>query len=243
MSVSPEFTCLTRTRGWLVALFCASLVAACASDPGPLGGSKPGLTEVPTAPTPRYDAFERAVLADSLTATAGRTRDVAAAADARVAGAPPPQAAAPAAVAVTPVADVGPRRASRGVDLDDTLATADDVLGLARAVLRDREELERRRRVLAAAAAPEVAQLERVTAIAFAPGSSVVASLERDRLQQAVVRAGRDGTWLVRAGGPLGEARAQAVLTSLVANGVEAEAVRTAATDRDVDLAEVVVRR
>jgi len=226
----------------------AALAAGCAREAGPPGGTQPELAAVPARAAPRYDPFERTVLRDALDAAATDARLARASVRARVDGGgpepapplPPPPATPPDAAASMPAPGDG--------GLEDNLVTADSLLALAEAVGRDRLELARRARIREAAFEVEPPEPERIGVVAFAPSATTLSPRERERLARALAAlpaaTRADGpAWIVRTGGPLAAARAIAVVDALVAQGVPAEAIVTARLDRQVDVAEIAVRR
>jgi hypothetical protein len=201
------------------------------------------LAAVAPVPTPRYDEFERRVLRDALEAAAAGARDARETAAARQAGRPaaaaevlgPPPAVAPAVPELPPpAAELSP---------EENLVAADDLVALATAVVRDRSELARRARIREGLDAPSAPTAVRVTVLAFPPSSARLSERERARLERALALVGSEGDWLVRTGGALAEPRAAAVEAALVAAGIARADVAVGALDRDVDLAEIAVRR
>jgi hypothetical protein len=212
-------------------------------EPGPPGGERPALEAVPARSEARYDAFERTVLRDALAAAAAdarRAREIAAARQggrprAAALPLPPPPAVPPAQPTLPPPpAELSP---------EENLVAADDLVALATAVLDDRRELERRARIQQGLQAPPTPPAERVTALVFPPASARLSERERARLERALALAGRDGAWLVRTGGALAGPRAAAARDALVAAGIAPADVATGRLDRDVDVAEIAVRR
>lgn len=220
-----------------------TLLAACGGG-GPEGGVKPALDTVPEQVPARYDAFERSVLMQSLTVAGDEVRAEAATADARLRGEPPP---VPGASADAPIVRPAPARAAArppgSATLREDLFGADDVVGIAQAVLRDRALLAQRAALLDAFENPPAVPPERVTVVAFAPEATTIGGFERRRLEAAVRATAAAPEWLVRAGGPSGDARAAAVAAVLVALDVPRTAITLEIGDRDVDVAEVAVRR
>jgi hypothetical protein len=129
------------------------------------------------------------------------------------------------------------------LSLEENLVAADDLVALATAFQRDRRELDRRAGIRDSLAAPPPNAAERVTTLAFAPGATRLTAREHARLGRALAIVGRDGSWIVRTGGALAQGRAAAALDALAAAGIEPARVATARLDRDVDLAEIAVRR
>jgi len=223
--------------------FVATALAGCAVEPGPPGGERPALAAVPERPAPRYDAFERRLLRDALAAAAAdarAARELVAARQAErpataVAALPPPPAVPPEQPRLPPpAAELSP---------EENLVAADDLVALATAVLEDRRELARRARIQAGLEAPPVPAPQRVTTLVFPPASTTLTERERARLDRALARAGRDGAWLVRTGGALAEPRAAAARAALVAEGIAPGDIATGRLERDVDVAEIAVRR
>lgn len=226
-----------------VLLAASATLGGCAVPPGPTGGERPELARVRESPEPRYDAFERTLLRDALTAAAHETRRAGEVAAARREGRTPrPLAPLPPPPAVAPRPTPPPPPPAE-LGLEENLVSADDLVGLAQAVGRDRRELARRAQVIAALEAPPPDAAERLTAVVFPPGSAELTARERARLVRALSASSTAGRWIVRTGEPFAAARAEAVRTLLVELGVPATAVVTARRERDVDVAEIAVRR
>lgn len=218
-------------------------LAGCALEGGPPGGERPAMAAVPERPDPRYDAFERAVLRDALEAARHEARRARAVAAARQEGRPVvPPPALPPPPALAP-ADPDPPPPPPTLGLEDNLVDADGLVALATAVGRDRLELARRARIQAELDEPSAPPPRRVTVLAFAPSTASVGARERERLERALAAVGTEGAWLVRTGGALAERRATAAREALLAAGIDPAAIETASFDRDVDVAEIAVRR
>jgi len=240
VAIRPLFN---KTPPFVVLAVAVTAVAGCAVDPGPHGGERPALAAVPGGSEPRYDAFERMLLRDALAAAgteAERARAVAAArgrgeASPAPVDLPPPPAIPPVtAEAPPPPPEISP---------EENLVGADDLTALAAAVGRDRLELARRLRIREAREASPMPTPERVTAVVFPPASARLTERERARLERALEAGGIAGAWSVRTGGGLAQARAQTLRDALVAAGIAPEDVVTGALERDVDVAEIAVRR
>ncbi len=218
-------------------------LTACSSAPEP-GVVRPAMAAVPAGAEPRYDAFERALLTEDLVVAAAAARHQAARADARWEGSPalPPAPAPPLLARPLPPPAAPPR--PEPLELGDDMITADDVIALAQAVLRDRRDLARRAAVVEAAAAPAPTE-ERVTAVVFPPAASDLPPRERRRLERALGErpVDRAATWIVVAGGPRSARRAEAVRDALVDLGVDPMAVEVRGVDRAADVVEIRRRR
>ncbi|NBB71452.1 MAG: hypothetical protein GVY33_14225 [Alphaproteobacteria bacterium] len=218
-------------------------LAGCAVEPGPPGGERPALAAVPGRGDPRYDAFERTVLRDALAAAAAEAERAGAVAAARGRGEPPPAPVDLPPPPAIPPEPPQPPPPPPEISPEENLVGADDLVALAAAIGRDRRELARRLRIREAREAASAPTFERVTAVAFPPAGTRLSERERTRLERALEAGGTAGAWIVRTGGGLAEARAEAVREALVAAGVAPEDVATGALDRDVDVAEIAVRR
>src|SRR5690606_20415206 len=108
---------------------------------------------------------------------------------------------------------------------------------------RDRRFLQRRAELAQPVAIDETPLL--VTSLIFAPDGTVLSALERQRLANAVTAAGREGAWSVAVMGPdeLVVSRGAAVTALLEEAGIAPERIAVVAGERQVDLAEVRVRR
>lgn len=238
MAIRPLFASPFSTL--TVAAVVAGL-AGCAVEEGPPGGSRPALAAVPERPDRRYDAFERAVLRDALAAAAHDARAARATRLARPDGAatpaplPPPPALAPRPTDLPPPPP--------DLSIEDNLVMAEGLVGLAAAVGRDRLALARRAAIREALEPPPGPTFERVTAVVFPPGSASLTARERARLARALDAVDTAGPWTVRVGGSEAEARGDAVRAALVELGVAAAAIGVEPLERDVDVAEIVVRR
>ncbi len=242
-SVSPHFTSRHCRCVRYAAFGAVLLVAGCAGDAGPRGGVKPELASVPDVAAPRYDAYERAVLAESLEASAAATREEAAIADARIAGEQAPESDALVPRVVEPPPPPRERRRAEEIDLDEDLVGARGIVRLADAVRRDRAELARLTAVLDDIERPPPVPPERIAVVAFAPGSNELDPFEQQRLALAVSSADPVAEWLVRAGGAAGPERAAAAVAALESLGIERSTIITIDSGRDVAVAEIAVRR
>jgi len=239
MAISPHFRGGTRTA----ALATLVVAVGCTTDSGPPGGQRPALATVPERPSPRYDAFEQTVLRDALDAAAGATREALETGAARRSGRTPAAAAVLPPPPATPPPPPAPPPVPDAVRIEDDMVTADGLIQLAEAVQRDRSELLRREQATAQRAAEPEPVAERVTVVAFPPGAAELTDRERQRLARALDGEDPSGLWIVRTGGDLAEPRARAVEAALAALGVPDDASVTAPLGRDVDVAEIAVRR
>jgi len=240
VAIRPLFN---KTPPFVALALAVVALAGCAVEPAPLGGERPALAAVPARGEPRYDAFERTVLRDALAAAAAEAERAGAMAAARRRGEAPPAPPALPPPPATPAVAPAPPPPPPEISPEENLVGADDLVALAAAVGRDRRELARRLGIREARVASSAPSFERVTAVVFPPAGTRLTERERTRLERALGARGTAGEWRVRTGGGLADARARAVRDALVAAGIPAAEVATGTLGRDVDVAEIAVRR
>jgi hypothetical protein len=218
---------------------------ACTSPPPPEGGVAPTFAEVPLRPAPLLSPTEREAVIGNLEVDRSTTATARGVVEARLGRIEAAPAAVPLPAAPPTVAAPGPPPAPPPPPLvGNAFVTADGLVSLANAARRDRLFLQERL-ALGAPPPPPSDAPRTVTAIVFAPDDAAVPPLERARLANAVAAAGMDGAWTVAASGDpsLADARAANVRALLVEAGVPADRIGVVAGERQVDLAEVRVRR
>ncbi|TVQ30314.1 MAG: hypothetical protein EA356_15240 [Geminicoccaceae bacterium] len=222
------------------------LLAGCSRAPVPEGGTRPDFAAIPSRPAADFSPSERQAVLDNLTvdrAEAAHAFQVIETRLGRRDTVPPPADLPSAPITGAPVAPVPPVAAAPPL-IGGGLVGAQGLVALERAVREDRRLLERRLALLEPPPPPPDAP-RMLTALVFAPGSVELSALEQERLRGGLERFGSAGEWSVAVHGDseLARARAAVVRGLLLDAGIDAERVAVVDGDRQVDLAEVRVRR
>ena len=220
-------------------------VAGCASSPAPEGGVAPSFASIPPRAAPLLSPPERAAMLANLDVDrddAAQSRGVVEARIGRIERAPEPVPLPAAPMTGGPLGRPGAPPAPPLIGTK--LVAAQGLLALADAARTDRVLLQQRLDLTVLPPPPgPVSWL--VTALVMVPDSAELPALERQRLARSVVATGVAGDWSVTVSGDddLAGARGDAIAALLVEGGVVPDRITVDRGEREVDLAEVRVRR